>query len=265
MEESHARVTKEEPQGGAGPRCPVCRGPVRTGGAGQKPTYCEGRRCSSKAYRARVKARQEAALAAVLDETREPPTDLGTETARHLARLGEIAERTARRLARDLDAGADPMVLGIALASLTRAAESLATTARTAVRQAKAEQDNPGDNRRDNQEAEAAPDHNKSSPQLLLDTRISALSPYWLGATDRDADLGDDLVAKGWTDHPNVVAVERHDQQLAWIENSVGGRDGWAVLVNGRFVADTDYQPVLSATAGDAIAVLRLALRQQLL
>ncbi|GLW75013.1 hypothetical protein Kpho02_73100 [Kitasatospora phosalacinea] len=47
-------------------RCRVCGEAIRAGGAGQRPEYCS-RSCSSKAYRGRVKERQEAAVAEAVD------------------------------------------------------------------------------------------------------------------------------------------------------------------------------------------------------
>ena len=140
--ESDARVI-EEPAGG--PRCQVCETPIRSDGSGQRPSYC-GRGCSSKAYRARVKERQNATLAAALNASREPSSELAQEVAQELARLGSLVERTAQSLAQTLDKGADPMHVRVSLSSLERAAGSLLAKARTAARQAVADRDNPARN-----------------------------------------------------------------------------------------------------------------------
>ncbi|MEU3565419.1 hypothetical protein [Kitasatospora sp. NPDC006786] len=141
--ESPTRAIKDDDQdddqAAAGAHCGWCEQPIRSTGAGQRPGYCPGRSCSAKAYRRRTKAREEAALAAAADATREPASAYGSEAAEQIARLGLLAERTARRLAADLDAGVDPMHLRVSLAALTRAAEDLLARARTTVRQAEAQ------------------------------------------------------------------------------------------------------------------------------
>ncbi|MFF2631121.1 hypothetical protein ACFVUN_35805 [Kitasatospora griseola] len=136
-----ARGIEEETDG---PGCKVCGTPIRADGPGQRPAYC-GRACSSKAYRARTKDKQAAALTATnLDASREP---LDNEAAQQIAALGALVDRAARGLAETLDRGvgtdispvAAGMLLRLPLSGLERAAEELLARARTAVRQAQAE------------------------------------------------------------------------------------------------------------------------------
>ncbi|WP_158714261.1 hypothetical protein [Kitasatospora aureofaciens] len=110
--ESDARGIEGDDSAGGGARCGWFGAPIRSTGPGQRPGYCKGRSCSSKAARRRAKQRQEAALAAVMDGSRESSSLLGTETARLLARQGGIVERTAHRLAADLDRGRTPCDCG---------------------------------------------------------------------------------------------------------------------------------------------------------
>ncbi len=128
--QSDARATKEpDLPSPTGPPCAVCGKPVQARGPGQRPSYC-GRGCSSKAYRARVREREQALLGAALESGREP---LGVPGADHLVRLGEIVERSARGLAVALAEEAGPMHARIGLSAVTRAVESLLSAARTAV------------------------------------------------------------------------------------------------------------------------------------
>ncbi|MFF4385119.1 hypothetical protein [Kitasatospora sp. NPDC001547] len=359
--ESPTRAIEDEDQTDDGARCGWCRKPIRATGPGQRPGYCPGRSCSSKAYRARRQARQDAVLAAAADGTREPSTMFNAEAAEQLARLGALAERTARRLAGDLDAGAAPMHLRVSLSALTQAAQSLLAHARTAVQQAEAglpgQPAAPGlDGTRAASSGKTAPNLDGTRvapsdgvglpepadpptsllppaprpatygpatpeatrvpsrdgglavreaqpptptaptteqraeiantvpdtidriarhtpppaqptppppPQLALDTRISALSPEFLGDPDQHTDLGDGLTLHGWAAYPRVATIEQRGRTIAWIEEGVRGPAGWAVLVEGRLVVDrVDHRPLLAETNQDAIALLRLALRQ---
>ncbi|MGW3077840.1 hypothetical protein [Kitasatospora sp. NPDC001132] len=142
--ESDARGIKDGGGGDGAARCGWCGKPVRATGAGQRPGYCKGRSCSSKAYRARLKQRQEASLEAALDDSRGASRELESASARQLARLGEITERTASRLAQALDAQAGAMELRVSLSSLTNVAERLLAEARAAVQLAQAGQDGRG-------------------------------------------------------------------------------------------------------------------------
>ncbi|MFI9789012.1 hypothetical protein ACIHEI_36685 [Kitasatospora sp. NPDC051984] len=139
-----ARGIEEETGGSDGPGCKVCGTPIRGDGPGQRPAYC-GRACSSKAYRARTKDKQAAALTATnLDDSREP---LDSEATQQIAALGALVDRAARGLAETLDKGVGTdispitarMLLRLPLSGLERAAEELLARARTAVRQAQAD------------------------------------------------------------------------------------------------------------------------------
>ncbi|MFF2819544.1 hypothetical protein ACFVT9_28990 [Kitasatospora cineracea] len=136
-----ARVMRESGGRPDGPRCKVCGTPIRGDGPGQRPAYC-GRACSSKAYRARTRDKQAAALAATtLDGSREP---LSSGAAQQIADLGAVVERLARGLAQTLDQGVRPgvapvtgrMVLGLPLSGLERAVQELLSRARAATHQA---------------------------------------------------------------------------------------------------------------------------------
>ncbi|MGY0466953.1 hypothetical protein ACW14Y_42840 (plasmid) [Kitasatospora sp. cg17-2] len=132
--ESDARAINPAPEHAHdGPRCTVCQAPIRGHGPGQRPSYC-GRGCSSKAYRARRKAEQNALLAAAVDGSREPT---GDPSGDHIGRLGAVVERSARALARTLaqdDLG--PLHAQVSLSVLVRSAENLLAAAQAAVRTA---------------------------------------------------------------------------------------------------------------------------------
>ncbi|MFI6158251.1 hypothetical protein ACIBCA_36825 [Kitasatospora sp. NPDC051170] len=134
--ESHTRVVKDgEEPAAAGRACEVCGEPIRSGGKGQQPSYCPGRACSSKAYRARLRARQDAALAGSVNDSREPVSSLDGAAAREVARLGALVERKAQGLAQTLDKGEAGLGLNVDLASLEQVVQALLRRANQAVRQ----------------------------------------------------------------------------------------------------------------------------------
>ncbi|MFJ8444383.1 hypothetical protein [Kitasatospora griseola] len=71
----------------------------------------------------------------------------------------------------------------------------------------------------------------------------------------------------GWAKDPDVYYVRRLGRALAWIEYGLGGRDGWVVVVDDAFIADTDdrTRPMVLDSEGAAALVVRQALEQGLI
>ncbi|MFD5922680.1 hypothetical protein ACFVYP_38975 [Kitasatospora sp. NPDC058201] len=70
----------------------------------------------------------------------------------------------------------------------------------------------------------------------------------------------------GWTRAPGLFYVRKAGRALAWIEHGAARLDGWALVVDGRFVADpTDRsRPLVTSTAEFAVLLVCQALEEGL-
>ncbi|KJY27425.1 hypothetical protein [Streptomyces sp. NRRL S-495] len=174
--ESDARVIKEAAEVDGGRRCEGCGKPIRSGGKGQQPSYCPGRACSSKAYRTRLKARQDSALASSVNDSREPVSSLDDKAAREVARLGSLVESKAHDLARTLDKGEAGLGLSVDLSGLEQAVQALLRRARQAVRQVEVRQAQ-ADRQGSREPLPAAPEQRRQEHQEAAAERPAAPLP----------------------------------------------------------------------------------------
>ncbi|MFE2728620.1 hypothetical protein [Kitasatospora sp. NPDC059327] len=74
----------------------------------------------------------------------------------------------------------------------------------------------------------------------------------------------------GWNRAPGLFYVRKAGRALAWIEHGAPRLDGWALVVEGRFVADPAdpadrSRPLVTSTAELAVLLVRQALEEGLI
>lgn len=86
-----------------------------------------------------------------------------------------------------------------------------------------------------------------------------------LGVPTRSLALGDGLVYLTWPANPGIQELQRGGRPVGWIELYDVERGTWIALIDSSIVSNAaSGEPLRCASAGEALALLRLAIGQRL-